>query len=357
MSVRAERKKQHRRIAFAAAVSLLIHFLILVAALIILSWNSADTKKKPAAPAEPEPIELTIVPPPPPRPTPKKEKDFFDSADGELSEKPPEDAVFESDRDTVASSRLPARSDDPIPTTDGKDEQGLTLVARDLSLGPNKEPAPLSPASPAREPQTPNEKKAKPEPTPPEEEKPSPTPKATPKPTPKPTPRPEDSELAMLDPSRPKPKPPEKKPEKKPEEPSRPSTPQTPGFQPQTRVTRLSGGISSNRRDKDSIASMATPLGRYKKKLSDAIGSRWYYYVNDMLDLVSVGTVQLRFVVRQDGRVEGVQVLQNSANESLASCSVRAIIEAEIPPMSKDVAEVLAGSRLEIDYTFTIVGR
>ncbi len=117
----------------------------------------------------------------------------------------------------------------------------------------------------------------------------------------------------------------------------------------------MTGGISN--RGQASLNAVATPLGRYKKMLSDAIGSRWYYYVNDMLDLVNVGTVQLRFIVRADGKVEGVKVLNNSSNESLASCSVRAIIEAEIPPMPKDVAQVLAGNKLEVDYSFTIVGQ
>ncbi len=45
------------------------------------------------------------------------------------------------------------------------------------------------------------------------------------------------------------------------------------------------------------------------------------------------------------------------ANEALASVSVRSIIEAEIPPIPKDIAPTLAGGQLEVDYSFSIVGR
>ncbi len=59
--------------------------------------------------------------------------------------------------------------------------------------------------------------------------------------------------------------------------PPQPSRPQTPGFQPERRVTRLTGGITN--RGRASVDAIGTPLGRYKKAISDAIGSRWYYYV------------------------------------------------------------------------------
>jgi outer membrane biosynthesis protein TonB len=118
-------------------------------------------------------------------------------------------------------------------------------------------------------------------------------------------------------------------------------------------VTRIRGNISN--RGRSSVAANATPLGRYKKMLSDAIGSRWYYYVNDQLGLLSVGTVEIKFIVRADGRAEAVRVVRNSSNESFASCSVRAIMEAEIPPIPEELVRTLEGGRIEIDYSFTIL--
>ena len=89
--------------------------------------------------------------------------------------------------------------------------------------------------------------------------------------------------------------------------------------------------------------------------LSDAIGSRWYFYVTEQMGLLNVGTVEVRFVVRTSGKVERVQVLRNSSNESFAACTVRAIMEAEIPPIPKELVPMLEGSRIEIEYSFTIL--
>ncbi len=62
--------------------------------------------------------------------------------------------------------------------------------------------------------------------------------------------------------------------------------------------------------------------------MQDAVGSRWYYYVRERGDLINIGTVQIRFYVRSDGKVEDVKVLRNSSNETLASTSLQSIIEA-----------------------------
>jgi TonB family protein len=356
-SVREQRKKEHKRIAIALALSLLIHLLIILAAFIVLTLHP-DLARKVLPQAQPEePVEVTFLPPPTPTPPPK-ERDFVDSAEGQVSEKAPEHAAFESDQNMVAASERPAQSNEPVPTLEGDNLPGLTLQAQNLSLGPAKQPAPPSPAAQARQqPQKPEQKSPqKPEKQPekpqPEKEKPQES-KATP--TPRPTPRPEDAELALLDPARPRPQQPQEKPKEEIRKPQQPSRPQTPGFQPERRVTRLTGGISN--RGRASVDAIGTPLGRYKKAISDAIGSRWYYYVNDAMDMVSMGTVQLRFTVDASGKVQNVRVLNNSANEALASVSVRSIIEAEIPPIPKDIAPSLAGGQLEIDYSFSIVGR
>jgi TonB family protein len=181
----------------------------------------------------------------------------------------------------------------------------------------------------------------------------APEPKAEPTVEPKPTPK-LDTELALLEPPKPKttPRPqPEKAVQQRKEQ--KQQVPQPPGYQPQTRITRIRGNISN--RGRSAVSATATPLGRYKKMLSDAIGSRWYYYVSDNIALLNVGTVEIRFVVRETGKVEKVEVLRNSSNESFAACSVRAIMEAEIPPIPKELVPMLESGRIEIDYSFTIL--
>jgi TonB family protein len=61
------------------------------------------------------------------------------------------------------------------------------------------------------------------------------------------------------------------------------------------------------------------------------------------------------FVVRENGKVENIRVVRNSSNESFAACSVQAIMEAEIPPIPKELVPMLANGRIEIDYSFTIL--
>jgi TonB family protein len=134
----------------------------------------------------------------------------------------------------------------------------------------------------------------------------------------------------------------------------KPSTPSTSGFQPETRVTRLRGSISN--RGRASVEANATPLGRYKKAVSDAIGSRWYYYVKSQMGLMNIGTVDIRFTILPNGKVKAPQILNNSSNESFASVSLSAIVQAEIPPIPPEVEAVLENGRIEIDYSFSILG-
>jgi hypothetical protein len=48
-------------------------------------------------------------------------------------------------------------------------------------------------------------------------------------------------------------------------------------------------------------------------------------------------------------------VIRNTSNESLASISIAAIVNAEIPPIPPEVAKLLDNGRLEIDYSFTVL--
>jgi TonB family protein len=182
---------------------------------------------------------------------------------------------------------------------------------------------------------------------------PTPTPTETPSPTatPSPSATPEDEvpsreELAMLRPT-PTPLPtPSRRVQTVPQRPSAPAT----AYRQEQRMSRMQGNI--NNRGRSSIAALGTPQGRFEKAVQDAVGSRWYYYVRERGDLINIGTVQIRFYVRPDGKVEDVKVLRNSSNESLASTSLQSIIEADIPPMPEDLAPMLSGDRMEFTMSF-----
>ena len=319
-------REDDRRKALAALVaSILLHLFIIGSVGLVLAFRRPIL----VPPPEESPVELTLVAAP--DTTPKQKPPYVQTSESQRSDKPPENSVFESDKDTHAASPLPAAGDAPVPTQDGRDQPGLSLENREYTAGPV--PRESSPAVQPRE-------EAAPEPKPEES-----MPKMTPK---------QSTQLALLEPPKPKtaPRPKAAKAVRQ-EQQQQAKTPQPPGYQPQTRITRIRGNISNKGRA--AVSATATPLGRYKKMLSDAIGSRWYFYVTEQLGLLNVGTVEVRFMVRENGNVERVQVLRNSSNESFAACTVRAIMEADIPPIPKELVPMLEGSRIEIEYSFTIL--
>jgi TonB family protein len=80
---------------------------------------------------------------------------------------------------------------------------------------------------------------------------------------------------------------------------------------------------------------------------------RWYYYVAQRADLISVGSVKIHFMIAQSGSVHDVKVLSGNQNGVLADISLAAITEAEIPPIPPDVAATLDGNQMEVEYDFS----
>ena len=319
------REDERRKALVALAASILLHLFIIGS----VSFMLAVRKPISIPPPEEAPVELTLVAAP--DSTPKPRPAYVQTSESQRADKPPENSVFESDKDTHAASPLPAAGDAPVPTQDGRDQPSLSLENKEYTAGPVARES--SPAVQPRQETAPQPKA--------EESKPKMTPQ-------------QSTQLALLEPPKPKTSPrPKAAKAVRQEQQQQAQTPQPPGYQPQTRITRIRGNISNKGRA--AVSATATPLGRYKKMLSDAIGSRWYYYVTEQLGLLNVGTVEVRFVVRQNGNVERVQVLRNSSNESFAACTVRAIMEADIPPIPKELVPMLEGSRIEIEYSFTIL--
>jgi outer membrane biosynthesis protein TonB len=116
--------------------------------------------------------------------------------------------------------------------------------------------------------------------------------------------------------------------------------------------TRISGRITN--RGIASVNALGTPLGRYQKFLVDAIGSRWYAFLDRQMDLINIGTTRVVFVVDRSGRVKNLKVVENTANEALANVCIQSIQEAQFPPMSDDLAATLPAEGLEMDIPFTI---
>jgi outer membrane biosynthesis protein TonB len=321
----AWREERRRKTVGALVASIVVHILLILLVAFALTFRTRELVPR----VEEKPAELTLVAPPE---VPPQKPSYLETSESQRADKPPEDSQFESDKDTRAASPLEATGDAPLPSQEGRESPAPDFENKDYTAGPQPRPA-----APVAQPV----------------EQPPAEPKTEPQPVPKFTPRP-STQLALLEPPKPentpRPKTETVSPPKKKES---PQAPQPPGYQPQTRVTRIRGNISN--RGRSAVNATATPLGRYKKMLSDAIGSRWYYYVSSQIGLLNVGTAEIKFVVRESGKVERVEVVSNSSNESFAACSVRAIMEAEIPPIPKELVPMLESGRIEIQYSFTIL--
>jgi outer membrane biosynthesis protein TonB len=130
------------------------------------------------------------------------------------------------------------------------------------------------------------------------------------------------------------------------------------GYQPEQEQNRIEGSISNLGRK--SVDSIATPMGKFKKLVNTRIGSRWTHYVQNppQPGLYSFGTVKVSFFITQDGKVEGLKVLSNSANASFAEMCLAAISDARAekpedfrPP--EGALEAMRDRRLEYFLTFT----
>jgi outer membrane biosynthesis protein TonB len=130
----------------------------------------------------------------------------------------------------------------------------------------------------------------------------------------------------------------------------RPERPDS-SFQALKEQTRITGRITN--RGKSAVNAVETPLGRYQKAVSDAIGSRWYHYVNSKIDLVSIGTAHVEAQVDKDGKIQNLKVLSNNANEAFANICLQSFQEAQIPPIPEELVSALPDGRLPVDIYFT----
>jgi outer membrane biosynthesis protein TonB len=122
-------------------------------------------------------------------------------------------------------------------------------------------------------------------------------------------------------------------------------------YQAQKEETRIIGRLTN--RGPSSVNAVGTPLGRYQKAVSDAIGSRWYYYMNSKMDLASIGTANIQAEVDAQGHVQKLRVVSNNANEAFANICLQSFQEAHIPPIPPDLIATLPEGRMPVDFFFT----
>jgi TonB family protein len=323
-------KKQGRKLGFAILVSIILH---LAVGFSLAAFGNVFT---PPAPIEDEPAELTLMDLSTPPPPVEKNVPFIETEASKENAEKPKEQTFESNANSLAASERPATGDLPLPSQDGKDKPALDLETRNYSL--------------PQEGSTPQ-----PQQTPPPEKKPTEPPKSSP--TPAATAEPD--QLAMLK-STPPPAikaPEETEPTPTPEvapattpvprpQPEKPAS----NYQSQKQQTRIQGSISTH--GPSSVNAIGTPLGRYQKQMYDAVGARWYQYMERRRDVIGIGTARLSFSIDRSGRVTNLRVLENSANEAFASVCLQSVQELKLPPIPEDVASTLPSEGLQAELTF-----
>lgn len=328
-----------------------------------------------------------IVPmPAPPKPP---EKAYIRTTQNMAETEAPKQAAFQSDRNTQAASKLPPKSGATLmmPTMEGTAPTKLELANRDYKDGQVKNDAtlPTTAALPAMRPPQPQA-----QPAPPSVLKPSET--ATPPPPPTQIAKltstdgsplvkmmeEMDKDAARLDLNRlpldvrkPEPKAVAETPPPKPqfrapadeapqiakaipvsEEELKMTAgqPEKDSYVPFTRTNKMDGAIS--REGDNAVDSEATPLGRYMKEVTGAVGKKWHLYVKLARDSVNFGRVRFRFYVDRKGVPQDLQILSDArdADPRMRELTLRAILDAQIPPIPKDLLPDLDEERVKIEY-------
>ncbi len=397
--------RKNRDVEIAIGVSVALHVVLLL----WVAWETGRTLADRWAQSASEVVpveEVTLLYPEriliPEPPTPKEEpKTYIRTTQNTAAAEQPEKADFISDRDTVAATELPAdpEGDVKMPTQEGIDKPMLELADRDFKDGEIKEdgaapvpPMPVAEPSPASAPPAP-------EPAPP------PQPVVPPSPPPAEVARAEpvtpleammreqdESEAALLKSDRlplevreaepiaepemqepvdqppPVPEPPAQVPEMRspaadnvpravpvPDPVSRTAGPADPdAFSPFTRTSKARGTLSN--RGEAAVNAAETPVGRYMRQVTSAVEKKWHTLRRRNADAVTFGSLKLRFNVLPSGDVDPPRLLSDpkAADARMVDFTLRAILEAEIPPIPQDLLPLLEGGRLEVEYDVLI---
>jgi hypothetical protein len=298
-----------RTVLWALLAAILIHLLV---AFFLAAFGGVFS---PSLPTEEKPAELTFVDLSPTSQA-SKNSAFIETDESKKSVEPPKEKTFESNANSIAASELDATGEAPLPSQVGKDRPFMDFETHQHSLDmkgvqPQPSAAPQENPNPSAAPQT------------------------------QPAPVTAAEQFAMLT-QKPTPA----------IEPSVTSPQARSAYRAFKERTRISGRITS--RGVSSVNALGTPLGRYMKFLLDAIGSRWYAFVDRQIDLISIGTTRVAFVVDRSGHVKNLKVVENTSNEALANVCIQSIQEAQLPPMPDDLAATLPPEGLDMDIPFTI---
>jgi outer membrane biosynthesis protein TonB len=361
-----------RQVAIAAIASIFFHLLIVTGFVVHEFVWPVHVEPPPPAPAAP--LNVQLVPKPQLHddddPLVKARRQILDAKGLDESTTKPADAQFESDKDMIAGSRLPATGILPLPSQQGRtDLPGHDFRDQEVRLGVTPDPTPetLRPPDPTEkqpasappsvtplfipQPLAPDTlasaDKAKPvDPLP----DPARTAKATPPPF-KMSDKAENS-VAMLV-ATPKPKL-----AATPAPPAPPATMPAPPpsltdrFRENMRKTGVEGNIVA--KGNNGVNAVNTPMGRYKRRLSQQLESLWT--LKRPGENAELGTVRVSIKLREDGSVQSARVIDDGGSPRHTEICMRVIQELRPEKMPPEAEPLLDDGVMEITFSFTIYG-
>ncbi|MEM1441276.1 MAG: hypothetical protein AAGF67_02970 [Verrucomicrobiota bacterium] len=124
------------------------------------------------------------------------------------------------------------------------------------------------------------------------------------------------------------------------------------GFSPEE-LKNITNGTLTNI-GQNAVDAEGTAAGAYKKKVKQEIRRMWHRYRVSHGDFVTYGILKLECRVDRHGKVHDLRVVENDSNAVLAEFSLKAILDADLPAMTDEVAKELGPLGLRLKYDIII---
>ncbi|MEM7602438.1 MAG: hypothetical protein AAF357_13595, partial [Verrucomicrobiota bacterium] len=124
------------------------------------------------------------------------------------------------------------------------------------------------------------------------------------------------------------------------------------GFSPHELQNTTNGTLTNI--GQNAVDAEGTAAGAYKRKVKQEISRMWHRYRVQHGDFVTYGILKLECRVDRYGKVHDLKVVENDTNTVLAEFSLKAILDANLPAMSDEVAKELGPSGLQLQYDIII---
>jgi len=88
------------------------------------------------------------------------------------------------------------------------------------------------------------------------------------------------------------------------------------------------------------------------RQVTGAVANKWQTNIRLRRDALTVGRVRIRFDVDREGHPQDIKFLSSTADSDLVlrELTLRAVLDAQIPPIPADLLPTLDDGRVKIEY-------